>query len=142
MKFLLDTCLLSELVKPRPDPAVIAWVDQQDESRLFLSVLTLGELRKGVERLKDGGKRIRLGQWIDEALLPRFATRLLAIDSDVAEQWGRITAQANAKGFVLPVIDGLIAATGLVHGLTVVTRNVSDIQISGVSVFNPWEKIP
>lgn len=75
----------------------------------------------------------------DYELLPRFATRLLAIDSDVAEQWGRTSAQVNAKGFVLPVIDGLIAATALVHGLTVVTRNVSDIQISGVSVFNPWE---
>ena len=138
MRYLLDTCLLSELVKPRPDPSVIAWVSQQNESQLFLSVLTLGELRKGVERLKDGRKRVRLAQWLEGELKPRFAGRLLAVDEDVAEQWGIVSAQASARGLALPVMDGLISATALVHGLTVVTRNVSDIQASGAQVFNPW----
>ena len=138
MRYLLDTCLLSELVKPRPDPSVIAWVSQQNESQLFLSVLTLGELRKGVERLKDGRKRVRLAQWLEGELKPRFAGRLLAVDEDVAEQWGIVSAQASARGLALPVMDGLISATALVHGLAVVTRNVSDIQASGAQVFNPW----
>lgn len=138
MRYLLDTCLLSELVKPRPDPSVITWVSQQNESQLFLSVLTLGELRKGVERLKDGRKRVRLAQWLEGELKPRFAGRLLAVDEDVAEQWGIVSAQASARGLALPVMDGLISATALVHGLTVVTRNVSDIQASGAQVFNPW----
>ena len=138
MRYLLDTCLLSELVKPRPDPSVITWVSQQNESQLFLSVLTLGELRKGVERLKDGRKRVRLAQWLEGELKPRFAGRLLAVDEDVAEQWGIVSAQASARGLALPVMDGLISATALVHGLAVVTRNVSDIQASGAQVFNPW----
>lgn len=138
MRYLLDTCLLSELIKPRPDPWVIAWVGLQNESQLYLSVLTLGELRKGVERLKDGRKRVRLAQWLDGELKPRFAGRLLAVDEDVVERWGIVCAQANARGLAVPVIDGLIAATALVHGMTVVTRNVSDIQVSGAQVFNPW----
>jgi predicted nucleic acid-binding protein len=95
-------------------------------------------LRKGVERLQDGGKRIRLGQWIDGELKPRFADRVLTVDLDVAEQWGIVCARASERGLALPVIDGLIAATALVHGLTVVTRNVSDIQASGARVLNPW----
>lgn len=138
MKYLLDTCVLSELVKPRPDPSLIAWVDQQDESELCLSVLTLGELRKGVEGLDDGRKRSRLAQWLEHELKPRFADRLLGVDADVAERWGIVSAQARKKGMAVPVIDGLIAATALVHGLTVVTRNVPDIQASGAPVFNPW----
>ncbi len=138
MRYLLDTCLLSELVKPRPDPSVTAWVDQQSESQLYLSVLTLGALRKGVERLQDGRKRVRLTNWLDGELKPRFVGRLLSVDEDVAERWGMVCAQANASGVAVPVVDGLIAATALVHGLTVVTRNVSDIQASGALVFNPW----
>lgn len=138
MRYLLDTCLVLELVKPRPDPSVIAWVGQQAESQLFLSVLTLGELRKGIEGLEDGRKRIRLAQWLDGELRQRFAGRLLAVEEDVAEQWGIVSARAKARGVAVPVVDGLIAATALVHGLTVVTRNVPDIQSTGAQVFNPW----
>lgn len=138
MRYLLDTCLLSELVKPRPDPSVIAWVGRQNESQLYLSALTLGELRKGVEGLEDGRKRVRLAQWLENELKPRFADRLLTVDEEVAERWGIVSAQASARGLAVPVIDGLIAATALVHGLIVVTRNVSDVQATGTRVFNPW----
>lgn len=138
MKYLLDTCLVSELIKPNPDSAVTAWVSAQQESNLYLSVLTLGELRSGVERLQDGQKRLRLANWLDSDLKPRFSGRLLPIDDVVVERWGIVTAQAKAKGMPMPVIDGLIAATALVHGLTLVTRNVSDMQASGVLLFNPW----
>ena len=138
MKYLLDTCLVSELIKPSPDIAVTAWVSAQQESNLYLSVLTLGELRSGVERLQDGRKRLRLANWLDSDLKPRFSGRLLLIDDVVVERWGIVTAQAKAKGMPMPVIDGLIAATALVHGLTLVTRNVSDMQASGVLLFNPW----
>ena len=138
MKYLLDTCLVSELIKPNPDSAVTAWVSAQQESNLYLSVLTLGELRSGVERLQDGRKRLRLANWLDTDLKLRFSGRLLPIDDVVVERWGIVTAQAKAKGMPIPVIDGLIAATALVHGLTLVTRNVSDMQASGVFLFNPW----
>ncbi len=138
MKYLLDTCLVSELIKQRPDLAVMDWVGMQQESTFFLSVLTLGELRRGVGRLQDGRKRIHLTNWLDNDLKPRFSGRLLSVDEDVVERWGIITAQSMFKGKALPVIDGLIAATALVHGLTVVTRNISDMQASGVLLFNPW----
>ena len=138
MKYLLDTCLISELVRSRPEPAVADWVSAQQEHRLFLSVLTLGELRKGVERLDDGAKRWRLTNWLDGDLKLRFMGRWLPIDEDVAERWGMVSAQAMTRGITLPVLDGLIAATALVHGMTVVTRNVSDMQGSGVPVLSPW----
>ena len=138
MKYLLDTCLVSELVKPRPNSAVANWVGAQPEFNLFLSVLTLGELRRGVERLPDGRKRVRLTNWLDDDLKLRFSGRLLPIDEEVVECWGIVSARAMAKGLAIPVIDGLIAATALVHGLTVVTRNVADMQASGVLLFNPW----
>lgn len=140
MRYLLDTCLISELVRARPHAAVPAWIDAQQESHLFLSVLTLGELRKGVERLEDGARRSRLANWLDGDLKVRFSGRLLPVDEDVAERWGIVTADAVAKGVAVPVVDGLIAATALVHGMTVVTRNVDDMQAAGVPVFNPWSE--
>jgi toxin FitB len=138
VRYLLDTCLISELVRARPHAAVPGWIDAQQESHLFLSVLTLGELRKGVELLEDGAKRARLASWLEGDLLLRFAGRLLPVDEEVADRWGMLTAQAAARGLTVPVIDGLIAATALVHGMTVVTRNVSDMQAAGAPVFNPW----
>lgn len=138
MKFVLDTCLISELVCAAPDPSVIAWLSEQQEQYLFLSVLTLGELRKGIERLPEGRKRTRLTTWIDGDLKLRFTGRLLPVDEDVAERWGLVCAQAGAQGITVPVLDGLIAATALVHGMTVVTRNVSDMAATGALLFSPW----
>lgn len=138
MKYLLDTCVVSELVRARPDAAVTAWIAGQQEQHLFLSVLTLGELRKGIERLTDGKKRSRLSNWLDSDLKLRFAGRLLPINEEVAERWGIACAQAGGRGIAIPVLDGLIAATALAHGMTVVTRNVSDMQATGALVFSPW----
>jgi len=138
VRYLLDTCLVSELVCVRPNPTVAAWIAAQQEDRLFLSVLTLGELRKGIERLADGAKRTRLTSWLDGELKLRFSGRLLPVDDEVAERWGLVCAQASRRGATVPVLDGLIAATALVHGMTVVTRNTSDMQATGALVFDPW----
>jgi len=138
MRYLLDTCVVSELVRPAPIQNLVDWVNRQQEERLFMSVLTLGELRKGINRLTGGARRVRLEEWLDSDLRLRFAGRWLPVDEEIAECWGLITANVASQGLALPVIDGLIAATALIHGMTVVTRNASDMQGTGVSVMNPW----
>jgi toxin FitB len=135
--FLLDTNIISELVRPKPEPKVKAWVAATDEDLLYLSVLTLGEIRKGIASLKDASRRVTLEAWLDGDLAVRFAGRILAIDLAVADRWGRLVAQADLKSR-LPVIDGLLAATALQHNLTLVTRNTKDVAETGVPVFNPW----
>ena len=136
--FLLDTNVISELVKRRPEPKVTTWIDSIDENLLFLSVLTLGEIRKGVALLRDASRRVTLEAWLDSDLISRFAGRILAIDRAVADRWGRLAADAAAAKSPLPVIDGLLAATALDQNLTLVTRNAKDIAVTGVPVFNPW----
>jgi toxin FitB len=137
--FLLDTNVISELVKPRPEPTVTRWVDATDEDLLWLSVLTFGEIRKGIDSLPDvSSRRVSLETWLDRELPLRFAGRILSIDQAVADRWGGITAKALAAKSPVPVIDGLLAATALQHNLTLVTRNTRDVAITGVSVFNPW----
>ncbi len=139
MRYLLDTCTISEFVRPQPTPSVTEWLRNQQEEHLYLSVLTLGELRKGIARLTDGRRRLRLENWLDRDLKLRFAGRWLTVDEEVAERWGLATAQAAARGVVLPSIDGLIAATALVHGMTVVTRNAADMAAAGALISNPWQ---
>jgi toxin FitB len=140
--FLLDTNLISETVKPRPEPAVLRWLDGVDERALYLSVLTLGEIRKGVAALDprspQGKKRTQLEAWLELELPARFAGRILAVDAAVADRWGQLAARAKAEGATLPVIDGLIAATALQHNLTVVSRNATDFAGTQVAVWNPW----
>jgi predicted nucleic acid-binding protein len=138
MRFLLDTCVISELVKPRPQRSVAEWVREQPEERLFLSVLTLGELSRGIGRLADGRKKRQLATWLQRDLKPRFAGRWLAVDEEVAERWGMLHADAACQGRTMPVIDGLLAATALVHGMTLVTRNDADVRPSGNMILNPW----
>ncbi len=139
MKYLLDTCVISEMVKKSPNKSVIQWLGSQDEDHFFLSVLTLGELQKGIMRLPDGKKKRILGTWVDQDLRKRFEQRLLPVDSEVAEQWGIICARAEESGRTLPAIDGLIASTAATYGLTVVTRNVKDMEPAGILLLNPWE---
>lgn len=136
--FLLDTNVISELVRPRPEPRVAAWVEATDESLLYLSVLTLGEIRKGIASLRDTSRRIRLEVWLDSDLVLRFANRILPIDQPIADRWGRIAAQVAAANFLLPVIDGLLAATAIHHNLTLVTRTTKDVEATGAPLFNPW----
>lgn len=137
--FLLDTNVVSELIKPTPEPRVVSWIQATDESLLHLSVLTIGEIRKGINSLPHGHRRALLESWIGNDLALRFAQRILPIDFEIAERWGLSSAQAKAAGVLLPVIDGLIAATAMHHNLTFVTRNTKDIRIAGVNLFNPWE---
>jgi predicted nucleic acid-binding protein len=135
--FLLDTNVISELVRSRPEPKVTAWVTSTDENLLHLSVLTLGEIRRGVVSVKDAARRVALEAWLDSDLVLRFAGRILVVDRPVADRWGRLSARVAPKA-QLPVIDGLLAATALHHNLTLVTRNTKDVAGTGVPLFNPW----
>jgi len=138
VKFLLATCLISELVKKKPNAAVLKWLDERDEHGLFLSVLTLGELQKGISRLSTGIRKDDLQAWIEHDLIERFEGRILDLDLETALIWGKLQGDAELKSEKLPVMDSLIAATANAHGLVVVTRNVKDIERCSARVFNPW----
>jgi predicted nucleic acid-binding protein len=138
MKFVLDTCIISEAVRPRPDPAVLAWLSAQDETELLLCSLSLGELGKAIERLKRGSKRSALENWLLD-LERRFGSRILPINAAVALHWGHLDALLAASGRTLPVVDGLIAACAIENGAVLATRNVKDFVETGVELFNPWD---
>ena len=138
MTWLLDTCVLSELVRPRPKASVVRWVRARDESELFLSVITIGELERGIAKLPPSAKRTKLEQWVRRDLAERFRNRLLGIDAEVMSRWGALSGSAASRGLTLPVIVSLIAATSLQHGLRVVTRNVDDFTRCGAQCFDPW----
>ena len=140
MSFLLDTAVVSELVRKSPSAAVLKWIDGQDEATLHLSVLTIGELEKGVARLPASVRRSRLQSWVRRDLAERFGGRLLPIDTRTAARWGAIAGESERRGRPLPVIDCLIAATALVHGLAVATRNVGDFERCGANCVNPWHE--
>jgi predicted nucleic acid-binding protein len=131
--------MISELVRPAPDARVLEWISSAEESALYLSVLTIGELENGIARLPSSARRRKIERWVREDLADRFAGRVLAVDAAVAEKWGQISGASEARGQPLPVIDALIAATGLVHGLVVATRNVPDLERCGARCLNPWE---
>jgi toxin FitB len=138
LKYLLDTCLVSELVRKKPDPRVLQWVADYDEELAFLSVLTLGEIQKGIARLDDKKRKATLQKWLDSDLRDRFGDRILPITLDIAQTWGILQGEAEALGIAIPTIDGLIGATAIAHNLTVVTRNESDIARTGAKILNPW----
>jgi hypothetical protein len=138
VKYLLDTCVISELVKKEPNAAVLRWLDEQDEQTLFLSVLTPGELQKGVSRLPPGARKDDLQVWIGHDLSERFGERILDLDLETSLVWGRLQGEAELRGEKLPVMDSLIAATAISHGMVVVTRNVKDMERCRARVFNPW----
>jgi predicted nucleic acid-binding protein len=136
--FLLDTNCISEMVRPKPERRVVEWMEAADETMLYLSVLTVGEIRKGLAGLPQGKRRTRLEAWLELELQARFAGRIVPIDAAIADRWGLIASEAKRKGRGLPVIDGLLAATALHHNLTVVSRNASDFTNAHVPVLNPW----
>ena len=138
MSFLLDTNVVSEWMKPRPNPGVVAWLADVDEDRVFLSVITLTELRYGIERMPPGHRRKRLDEWLDEELPLRFEGRILAIDPAVADACGKVVARSETLGRRLEAMDAFLAATAEVHRLTLVTRNTSDFQPMVKGVLNPW----
>ncbi len=138
MSFLLDTNVVSEWTKPHPNPGVIEWLEQVNEDDVFLSVVTFAELRHGIERLPAGARRRRLDNWLRTELPARFEGRIALVDGAVADEWGRLVARHEAAGRPIHAMDALIAATAQVHGLTLVTRNVSDFKASLKSMLNPW----
>jgi toxin FitB len=140
VNFLLDTNVVSEWVKPRPNSGVVEWLATADEDRLFLSVATLAELRYGVERLPAGRKSAQLREWLETELTGRFEGRVVAIDEAVAATWGKLLAKADAAGRPINVMDGFLAATATVHQMTLVTRNETDFAAAAIKTFNPWSE--
>lgn len=139
MNYLLDTCVISELIKTTPEPKVVEWIDSVDEDKLFLSVITIGELKKGIIKLPSSKKKIRIQEWLQEDLLIRFNKRILILDIDIFLQWGILIANLEKRGTKMPTIDSLIAATALHHNLCLVTRNEPDFQNCDINILNPWK---
>ena len=138
MNYLLDTCVISELIKKKPSPKIVQWIAKTEESSLFMSVLTIGEIHKGIEKLPEIRKKEKLHDWVRYDLEERFQNRILDFDLQTAVIWGRIQAHSELSGKAMPALDGLIAATGLSYDLAVVTRNTTDMEMSGVTLINPW----
>jgi predicted nucleic acid-binding protein len=140
VRFLIDTNVVSELLKPTPSQRVLDWLSAQPPLDVAISVLTVGEIELGVTLLPAGKRRTQLERWVASDLPHQFQGRLLAIDEATSREWGRLSARASTSGRALPVIDGLLLATAAVHGLTLATRNESDCAARGVPVFNPWRE--
>jgi toxin FitB len=137
VNFLLDTDAVSEWVNRQPDPGVIRWMESVDEDRVFLSVISLGELRYGVERMAAGARRRRLEEWLQDELPLRFEGRILPVDSNTAEAWGKTVSGSEALGRPIGAMDAFLVATAQTHRLTLVTRNVSDFPLLK-AILNPW----
>lgn len=125
-------------MRPRPDVGVVAWLAEADEDRIFISDVTLADLRYGIERMAAGQRRRRLDEWLRDELPLRFEGRVLPVDPVIADAWGRLTASSEASGRPIAVADAFIAATVEVHDLTLVTRNVSDFELTVGAIVNPW----
>lgn len=138
MNYLLDTNVISELVARQPSQKVMDWIDTMPDERIYLSVITIGELKKGIEKLPATQRKERLRDWLNEELLVRFAGRILPIDTAVMLIWGQFTATLEQRGRKLPAMDSLIAALALKSGFTLVTRNEVDFVDTGITVLNPW----
>lgn len=140
--FLLDTNVISEFSRRgEPNPRVKSWLEAADTDSLYTSVLTLGEIRFGIELLPPSKRRTQLELWLDRDVPEWFEGRILPVDQSISDRWGIVRAKAQMKGHPLSVIDGLIATTALQHNLTIVSRNVSDFAIAGLAVFNPWDPL-
>jgi predicted nucleic acid-binding protein len=137
MNFLLDTNAVSEWAKPRPNPGLIGWMESADEDRIFISVVSLAELRYGVERMAAGRRRSSLEQWLQRDLPLRFESRILPIDTNVADAWGKTVSQNEAAGRPIGAMDAFLAATAEIHQMTLVTRNVTDFPLLK-AILNPW----
>jgi predicted nucleic acid-binding protein len=140
LSFLLDTNVISEWVKPRPDVGVIHWLAEADEDRVFLSVISIAEVRRGLERMVKGQRRERIATWLWEELPARFEGRILPVDLAIAQEWGVVIEKARGQGFTLSVMDAFLAATAHARELTLVTRNSKDFQSLGMPLFDPWTK--
>ena len=138
MKYLLDTNIISELISPQPSLQVATYLKGLDESTIYLSVITIGEIETGIQRLPHSKKKAYLSQWLHEELLPRFDSRIIDIDTEVMLRWGELTGRLKSKGISLPIMDTLIGASSLVSGCTLITRNEKDFRHMGISIINPF----
>jgi len=138
MNYLLDTCVISELVAKRPNSKVITWIDTIEEARLHLSVITIGEIRKGIEKLPRSNRRAKLNTWLNEQLLVRFSGRIVDVDTAVMLKWGQLVGMLEKNGHKLPAMDSLIAAVALHHNFALVTRNEGDFHDTEVPILNLW----
>jgi predicted nucleic acid-binding protein len=138
VSFLLDTNVVSEWLKPWPNPGVVSWLAAVDEDQTCLSVVTITELRYGIDHLPAGARRKRLDEWLGEDLLPRFEGRILPVDLAIADECGCLIARSQALGRQIDARDAFIAATAEVYGLTLVTRNVAHFQPAVKALFTPW----
>ena len=139
MNYLLDTCVISEALNKQPNPKALEFVDHLDPEEVYLSTITIGELYKGIARLPASRRKNELQAWFEDELLVRYEGKILSLDADVLMTWGGLVAKLEADGCVMPAMDSLIAAIVLTHDMTLVTRNVSDFENSGVKIANPWE---
>ncbi|MDP3028325.1 MAG: type II toxin-antitoxin system VapC family toxin [Deltaproteobacteria bacterium] len=139
MKYLLDTCVISELVAKQSNPDVVAWVDNLDPDSVYLSVITIGEIRKGIEKLPDSKRKASLESWLRDELLVRFSGRIVSIDTDVMLTWGKTVGALELNGKKMSAIDSLITAIALHGNFCVATRNENDFQHAGVTIINPWK---
>jgi len=140
MTYLLDTCVISEFTRRQPNERVVRWLSEADEDTLYLSVLSIGEIQHGIERLEDSPRKEDLRHWLENDLILRFDKRILPLDVPTLLVWGELIGKLEREGRKLPAFDGLIAATALAHDLAIVTRNTVDFEPAGVRVFNPWEE--
>ncbi len=136
--YLLDTCVISELVAKRPNPAVVAWVDAQVPTSLHLSAVTIGEIAKGVSKLFPSRRKEELSFWLNQTIPDRFAGRILRLDAPTMMLWGTLVGQLEQQGTPMPLMDSLIAATALQNSLQLVTRNTDDFAATGLALVNPW----
>jgi tRNA(fMet)-specific endonuclease VapC len=139
MKYLLDTCVISELVAKQPDEKVIDWIDNIEQSSVYLSVVTVGEIYKGIEELPESKPKVNLQQWLNDELLIRFRGKILAIDTGVMLIWGKLTGRLEIEGKRMPGMDSLIAALAIHNNCSLVTRNEDDFKYAGLTIINPWK---
>jgi predicted nucleic acid-binding protein len=140
MNYLLDTCVISEYTRREPSLKVVHWVDKLDESDLFLSVITIGEIKRGIERLPGGyDRKQNLALWLNNGLLERFSVRIYPLTAEILLRWGTLYAGLEASGLTVSTLDSLIAATALFHNAILVTRNEDHFLPTGVDIINPWK---
>jgi len=140
MSYLLDTNVISELISKRPKKRVVEWLDRLDPNTIYLSVITIGEIRKGIEKLPPSKRRERIKEWLESDLLLRFQGRILEITKEVMLIWGELTGRLEKEGRPITAIDSLIAAIALQGNYRLVTRNEHDFRYTGVTIINPWKE--
>lgn len=138
MSYLVDTNVMSEFTRPRPDLGVQAWFERTPEHELHLSAITIAELRRGVTRMPAGKRRSALGAWLDFEILQRFSDRIVDVDVEIANAWGELMASGEKRGIVLHPMDSFIAATAMTRSMRLVTRNTRDFGKLRIELVNPW----